>query len=123
MINSKWRRSLLDVRVRRGADVGSDHNLLQATVKLKLRRIRFCKQIVQEHLLKDATQARTFTVKLHNRLETLEEETDTSDQVQEKWKIIKKTYNQTNKETLGTNARQHKEWISTVTWEHVQERK
>ena len=127
MINIKWRRSSLDVRVRRGADVGSDHHLLHATVKLKLRRTGFCKQTVHErfnvHLLKDATQARTFTVKLHNRLEALEEETDTSHQVQEKWEIIKKAYYQTSKETLGTKTRQHKEWISVVKWERIQERK
>ena len=127
MINSKWRRSLLDVSVRKGADVGSDHHLLQATVKLKLRRTGSCKQTVQErfnvHLLKNATQAGTFTVKLHNRFEALEDETYTYDKVQEKWEIIKKTYYQTSKETLGTKTRQHKEWISAVTWERIQERK
>ena len=111
MINSKWRRSLLDVRDRRGAEVGSDHHLLQD------------QEWFNVHLLKDATQARTFTVKLHNRFEAFEEETDTSDQVQEKWEIIKKAYYQTSKETLGTKTLQHKEWISAVTWEHIQERK
>ena len=87
MINIKW--SLLDVRVRRGADVGSYHHLLQATVKLKLRITGSCKQTVQErfnvHLLKSATQARR---------RTEEDETDTSDQIQEKWEIIKKGYYQ-----------------------------
>ena len=38
MINGTWRRSLQDVRVRRGADVGSDHHLVMANLKLKLRR-------------------------------------------------------------------------------------
>ncbi|RUS90622.1 hypothetical protein EGW08_001619 [Elysia chlorotica] len=38
MINGTWRRSLLDVRVMRGADVGSDHHLVMATLRLKLRR-------------------------------------------------------------------------------------
>ena len=38
MINGTWRRSLQDVRVRRGADVGSDDHLVMATLKLKLRR-------------------------------------------------------------------------------------
>ena len=117
MINSKWRRSLLDVSVRMGADVGSDHHLLKATVMLKLRRTGFCKQTIQErfnvHLLKDATQAGTFTVKLHNRFEALEEEADT-DQVQKKWEIIKKTYYQTSKETLGTKTRQHKDQCCNV---------
>ena len=30
----------MDVHVRRGADVGSDHHLLQATIKLKLKKNR-----------------------------------------------------------------------------------
>ena len=38
MINGTRRRSLQDVSVRRGADVGSDHHLVTATLKLKLRR-------------------------------------------------------------------------------------
>ena len=37
MVNSMWRRSLLDVRVRRGADASSDHHLVTAKVRLKLR--------------------------------------------------------------------------------------
>ena len=111
MVNNKWPISLLDVRVRRGPDVGSDHHLLQATVKLKLRRKGLCKQRIKGrfnvHLLKYAAQARTFTVRLHDRFEALKEETDTSDQVQEKWEIIKKAYYQTSKETLGIKTRQH----------------
>jgi len=39
MINGKWRHSLQDVHVRKGADVGSDHHLVTAMVKLKLQRI------------------------------------------------------------------------------------
>lgn len=38
MINGIWRGSLLDVRIRRGADIGSDHLLVTATLKLKHRR-------------------------------------------------------------------------------------
>ena len=36
LINGKW-RSLIDVKVRRGADVGSDHHLVTAQLKVKLR--------------------------------------------------------------------------------------
>ena len=50
----------MDIRVRRGVDVDSYHHLLQATVKLKLRRTGFCKKTVQEpfnvHLLKEPSQ-------------------------------------------------------------------
>ena len=38
IVNQKWRRSLQDVRARRGADVGSDHVLVVATLSLKLRK-------------------------------------------------------------------------------------
>ena len=37
-INKMFRRSLQDVRVMRGADVASDHHLVTARLKLKLRR-------------------------------------------------------------------------------------
>ena len=36
IINKKWRRPLLDVKVYRGADVSSDHYMLLAKIKLKL---------------------------------------------------------------------------------------
>ncbi len=37
-ISKKFRRSLQDVRVRRGADVASDHHLLTLRIKLKLKK-------------------------------------------------------------------------------------
>ena len=37
-ISKKFRRSLQDVRVKRGADVASDHHLVFANLKLKLKR-------------------------------------------------------------------------------------
>ena len=36
IVNQKWRRSLQDVRARRGADVGSDHVLVVATLSLTI---------------------------------------------------------------------------------------
>ena len=38
LINGKWRKSLQDVRVRRGADVGSDHHLVTVHIELKLQK-------------------------------------------------------------------------------------
>ena len=37
MINSMWKHLLLDVRVKRGADFGTDHHLVTAFNKHKLR--------------------------------------------------------------------------------------
>ena len=39
-INKMFRRSLQDVRVKRRADVASDHHLVTARLKLKLRKHR-----------------------------------------------------------------------------------
>ena len=36
----KWRRSLQDVKAYRGADIGSDHVLVVASVSLKLRKTK-----------------------------------------------------------------------------------
>ena len=38
IVNQKWRRSLQDVRARRGADVGSGNIILEATEDTKKRR-------------------------------------------------------------------------------------
>jgi len=38
MMNGTWKRSSQDVRVKRGADVGSDHHFVTATLKMKLRK-------------------------------------------------------------------------------------
>ena len=37
-INKKFRRSMLDLKARRGADIASDHHLVVAKVKLKLKK-------------------------------------------------------------------------------------
>nr|KAG5711950.1 hypothetical protein BaRGS_026391 [Batillaria attramentaria] len=39
-IGRKWRRSLLDVRAKRGADAASDHHLVIAAIKIKLKAYR-----------------------------------------------------------------------------------
>ena len=38
-ISKAWRSNLLDVRVKRSADIGSDHHLLVATTRLKIAAI------------------------------------------------------------------------------------
>ena len=36
-VGQQWRRLLLDVRNKRGADIGSDHHLVMANFKLKIQ--------------------------------------------------------------------------------------
>ena len=39
IVNGRWRKSLMDVCVKRGADCGSDHHLLLGKIKLELRKV------------------------------------------------------------------------------------
>ena len=75
IINGKWRRSLQDVRVCRGADIYSDHYLVTARVKLKLHKvIPESKRLKQLDLACPVTK-QEFVLELRNRFSAL---TDTS---------------------------------------------
>lgn len=81
-ISRKFRRSLQDVRVKRGADAASDHHLLVANIKLKLKKhqvgvpagIRY-----DVKKLKDHNKQVEFQLELKNRFSALQnrEEEDT----------------------------------------------
>ena len=112
LINGKWRRSLRDVKVRRGADVGSDHHLVTACLKLKLKsagrpakgRSRF--DVGQ---LKQPSVRKSFILEVRNRFEALvemdEQEDNIDDGVNRNWKNIVTAYSESSKACLG--YRQH----------------
>ncbi|GFR65355.1 craniofacial development protein 2-like [Elysia marginata] len=98
-INNTWRRSLLDVRVKRGADVGSDHLLVIASIRLKLRRTDR-RDMHQKRLdvnkLKDPDVRKLFTIQLKNRFQALSEQENNSPQEMENinhlWNQVKTLY-------------------------------
>ena len=108
MINGKWRSSLRDVKVRRGADIGSDHHLMTACLKLKLKgagrpakgRNRF--DVAQ---LKHPNVRKSFILEVSNRFEALmeldEEEDSSNEGVNKNWEIIVTAYSDGGKECLG----------------------
>ncbi|KAL9979771.1 hypothetical protein ACROYT_G017482 [Oculina patagonica] len=129
LINGKWRRSLQDVRVRRGADVGSDHHLVTAMVHLKLLRSRktTCHQRrFDVSKLKNYDTRNQFCIELRNRFETLaEENTGTANEgsLTSEWDRIIKIYHTAATSTLGCKQKSHKEWFSADTWDAIAERK
>ena len=126
-IGKKFRRSLLDVRVKRGADAASDHHLVTARVKLKLKggwdakrsnRMRFNVESLREPAVRD-----TFKLTLSNKYQVLQE-TETDDLgVEAEWEAIKTCWKNTCRETIGKKRINHKEWISKTTLKKVQERR
>ena len=120
IINGKWRHSLLDVRVKRQADVGSDHNLVVAKLKLKLRKVRLGeekKPRFDVDKLKNPETKKQFVLELKNRFQVLQN--DTSISIDSFNKIL----SESGESTLGFRKGKKREWISDSTWKEIEERK
>ena len=122
-ISKKFRRSLLDVKVQRGADVSSDHFLLSSIVKLKLKKQQSAQNPRIKYnisALQDQDKLNTFKLNLHNRFEALTPTED--DTVEESWEEIKTVYNEVSKEYLGFKKNEKQPWISQNTINLMNER-
>ena len=124
-INSKWRSSLLDVRVRRGADVNSDHFLVLGKFRLKLKKSTAedkRNKVFDVTKLKDPLVKQEFKLNLQNRFQNLQvlDETET---VESCWNNIKECYQKSAEEVIGFKKKERKEWISDDTWNLIEERK
>ena len=124
-IGRKWRRSLHDVRVKRGADAASDHHLVVAELKTKLKAYRDRAELPTHkfnvHSLREEKKAEEFKIELRNKFSMLSlvpEET-----IDEHWHSLRETWTTTCKTTLGKRTRKHKEWLTTDTWTLITERK
>ena len=128
-ISRKFRRSMLDVRNKRGADAATDHHLVVGKVRLKLRKYcqatenkshpRYNVSLLQERETKEA-----FKVTLRNKYEALmnlQEEDETT--VEQDWSQAKKIWHETCEETLGRKTREHKEWITRKTLQKIENRR
>ena len=93
-ISRRFRRSCLDVRVMRGADVPSDHHLVRATVKLRLKRftnLGHSQTKYNVELLRNKDVQATFQISLVNRFQLLQELMDDCDTgIETKWRQTKK---------------------------------
>ena len=120
-VSKKFRRSLLDVKVQRGADVSSDHYLLTSTVQLKLKRQE--KEATPRikyniNALQNPDKLADFKLDLRNKYESLaqtDEDVINEVTVEEHWKKLKDTYNEASKESLGLKKGDQKPWISQTT--------
>jgi len=126
-IGSKFRRSLFDVRVNRGADVGSDHHLVTAKIRLKLKKhltratkpgMRYNTELLQDGTTKDA-----FGIELSNKYEALASLIDEDSTTEQSWQRTREALKETCSKILGRKTTQHKDWISSETIRKVEERK
>ena len=129
-INRKFRTSLLDVRAYRGADVGSDHHLVVAKIRLKLRKRprNVCQRPrFNVAFLKDQTIRDRFNVEVKNRFQILEnhdEEENTEEvDVEDHWSAVKTGWTDACQKVLGQRKPHHKPWITKKTLDLIEDRK
>ncbi len=124
VINRRWRNSLKDVRVYRGADIGSDHNLAVTTIRLSLAASKQQKKQLKYDFAKlldrDILQCFDATVggKFHALVE-LEEEDD----IDKEWNHFSSSINEAAKKELGYRKRKQEDWISTQSRDLIAKRK
>lgn len=116
-ISSTWRGSLQDVRNKRGADMFTDHELIVATIKLKVMAVKrdggmqTHRANINIDNLQDPTKRRAYTDKLNH----LTNDGSTS------WV---ECHLEAAKQTLGDTSRnKHKSWLSDHTWQLIDQRR
>ena len=127
-ISRKFRRAWQDVRVRRGADVTSDHHLLLTTVRLRLKKnITASNQRTKFNvgMLRDQSVQEKFSIDLSNRFQPLQEllENEETEIEHNYWNHSKKLWLDTCEQILGPKKMQHKDWISESTILEIETRK
>ncbi|VDP23003.1 unnamed protein product [Schistosoma margrebowiei] len=116
-----------DVRTRRGADIASDHHLVVANLKLKLKKNWTSGQTALQRFntafLRDTDKLNEFKIALNNRFQALQNLLKGETTMEDNWKSIKEALTSTCQEVLGLKKYHHKEWISTETLDKIKERK
>jgi len=122
-ISKRFRRSVLDVRNKRGADTGSDHRLMIANFRFKILAARKkCerrrkKNNVQKLQKPNITEE--YKLEPKSRFSVLSTQNEDTD-IEESWKAIKNEYIETSEKILGFRENQQKEWISEETWKKIE---
>ena len=112
MINGTWKRSLLDVRMKRGTDVGNDHHVVTAFFKLKLKsagRRMTAQRGFDTEKLRDPKINSAFVLQVKNifqALQNLEEEVvDPGTESDRRWERVDSVYKESGEECLGFRQR------------------
>jgi len=108
-IGKRFRQSLFDVKVCRGADIGSDHYLVLGLLKIKLQSVTKINanrpNVPAIERLRDRTKVTEYNVALQNRFASLDNEVDLEDM----WRNLSQTVTDVSLEVLGKRPRKAKE--------------
>ncbi|VDP36177.1 unnamed protein product [Schistosoma margrebowiei] len=127
-INKTFRRTIEDVRTKRGADIASDHHLLVAKMKLKLKKHWTMRRTISQKFntafLQDTNKLNKFKIVLSNKFQAFHDLLNgEGTTVESNWKGIKEAITSTCHEVLCHKKHHHKEWITVDTLDKIQVRK
>lgn len=122
-VSAKWSNSLTDVRVKRSADIGSDHHLLighlKTNVKSRPNKNNCNRRKFNITKLQSATTKADFTTAVRERLAPINLE---DYNIQQGWHLLKSAITTTAEEKLGTEKRVKEDFISPSTWALIDRR-
>ena len=125
-ISKRFRRTMQDVRTRRGADAASDHHLVLGKLQLKLKRYNNEYLSVGNRFnvprFKDHKVRTDYQLELSNRFQALRDN-DGNEGLEEQWHKMKEAWTTTCHKTVGKSTRKHQDWISPETLEKVEFRR
>ncbi|VDP63223.1 unnamed protein product [Schistosoma curassoni] len=111
-----------DVRTKRGDDIASNHHLLVAKMKLKLKKHWTTSQNFNTAFLRSTDKPNEFKITLSNRFQVFHDLLNREGTTMENnWKGIKEAITSTCHEVLDHKKHHHKEWITVDTLDMVEE--
>jgi len=113
---------MMDVRSYHGTDTASDHFLVMAKLKIRLKACKKRSDTLKYDIgkLKELDIKEQFAVSTANRFQAL---ADIDADIEEKWEHYKKAVHEANREVLGRVKQKKEEWISADTWKlEIEER-
>ncbi len=118
LVRARWASSVLDCRSYRGADTGSannsDHVLLRAAVRLRLKVNHSCQRPDRFDVSKLKTAAgAAFRIELRNRFEALRDIVDPDPETE--WAALKAAARESALKHLGHTRRRRKDWLTGPT--------
>ena len=124
-VSSRFRRLLLDVRVKRGADVASDNHLFMGRCRLKMKTFNTSRKKPSYkyniEMLKVEETKKRFQLTISNKYQVLaslqvnEEHLSKGKNqtaINQLWQGIKDAWRETCAETLGRKSKQHRAYVS-----------
>jgi hypothetical protein len=124
-ISRSFRRSFPYVCTKRGADIGSDHHLVIASVQMKIIANKKKQDIMRRRLdvkkLKNAQLKQDYKMELRNQFEALNHSDDGD--IEETWDKIKGIYLENAENISGFREIKKKDCMSEETWTKIQKRK